>query len=52
MTENVKDGDKLIVDGFQWIADGATVAPVEVTIDDRGIVVMPQQAQPAAAPSK
>lgn len=52
VTENVKDGDKLIVDGFQWIADGATVAPVEVTIDDRGIVVMPQQAQPAAAPSK
>jgi membrane fusion protein, multidrug efflux system len=52
VTENVKDGDKLIVDGFQWIADGATVAPVEVTIDDRGIVVLPQQAQPAAAPSK
>ncbi|UXS02423.1 efflux RND transporter periplasmic adaptor subunit [Agrobacterium tumefaciens] len=50
VTENVKDGDKLIVDGFQWIADGATVAPVEVTIDDRGIVVQP--AQPAAAPSK
>ena len=52
VTENVKDGDKLIVDGFQWIADGAAVAPVEVTIDDRGIVVLPQQAQPAAAPSK
>ncbi|SPZ36738.1 RND multidrug efflux membrane permease [Agrobacterium tumefaciens] len=52
VTENVKDGDKLIVDGFQWIADGATVAPVEVTIDDRGIVVLPQQAPPAAAPSK
>ncbi|MDS7597979.1 efflux RND transporter periplasmic adaptor subunit [Agrobacterium tumefaciens] len=50
VTENIKDGDKLIVDGFQWIADGASVAPVEVTIDDRGIVVPP--AQPAAAPSK
>lgn len=48
VTENVKDGDKLVVDGFQWIADGATVAPVEATIDERGIVVRQQQAQPAA----
>jgi len=48
VTENVKDGDKLIVDGFQWIADGATIAPVEATIDDRGIVVPQKQAQPAA----
>jgi membrane fusion protein (multidrug efflux system) len=49
VTEGIAEGDKLIVDGFQWITDGATVAPVEVTIDARGIVVPP--AQPAA-PSK
>lgn len=45
VTENVKEGDKLIVDGFQWITESAVVAPVEATIDDRGIVV-PQK--PAA----
>ncbi|NTJ43212.1 efflux RND transporter periplasmic adaptor subunit [Agrobacterium larrymoorei] len=49
VAENIKDGDKLIVDGFQWIADGATVAPVEATIDERGIVVPQQPAQPAAS---
>lgn len=48
VTENVKDGDKLIVDGFQWITEGVTIAPVEATIDDRGIVVPQKQAQPAA----
>ncbi|KQQ45497.1 hemolysin secretion protein D [Rhizobium sp. Leaf311] len=52
VTENVKDGDKLVVDGFQWITEGATVAPVEATIDERGLVTPKQQPQaaPAAAP--
>ena len=52
VTEGVKDGDKLIVDGFQWIANAAVVNPVEATIDERGIAVPQQQAQPPAAPSK
>lgn len=39
VTEGVADGDRLIVDGFQWIADGATVAPVEATVDETGLVV-------------
>jgi membrane fusion protein (multidrug efflux system) len=50
VTTGVKDGDKLIVDGFQWIGDGAPIAPVEVTIDDKGLVVT-QPAAPAAAPA-
>ena len=35
----INDGDKLIVDGFQWIADGAAVKPVEATVDDNGLVI-------------
>ena len=50
VTANVKDGDKLIVDGFQWIADAAPVAPVEAKLDENGFVVeaAAAQAQPAA----
>mgnify|MGYP001180877731 CR=1 FL=1 len=47
VTEGVADGDRLIVDGFQWIADGAAVQPVEATVDDQGFVV--EAAKPAAA---
>ncbi len=46
--DSVKDGDKLIVDGFQWIADGATVKPVEATVDAKGFVV-PAAEMPAPA---
>lgn len=38
---DINEGDKLIVDGFQWIADGAAVQPVEATVDDNGLVVEP-----------
>ena len=38
VTEGVKDGDRLIVDGFQKISAGASVTPVEVTIDEDGVV--------------
>lgn len=47
VTQGVADGDRLVVDGFQWIADGATVQPVEATIDDKGFVV--EAPKPAAA---
>ncbi|MDR6820595.1 membrane fusion protein (multidrug efflux system) [Neorhizobium sp. 2083] len=47
VTQGVADGDRLIVDGFQWIADGAAVQPVEATIDDKGFVV--EAPKPAAA---
>lgn len=51
VTTNIKDGDKLIVDGFQWIADAAPVSPVEAKLDENGFVVeaAAAQAQPAAA---
>ncbi len=52
VTENVKDGDKLIVDGFQWITEGATVAPVEATIDERGLVTAQKPAEPAQPAAK
>ncbi|MDP9840376.1 membrane fusion protein (multidrug efflux system) [Neorhizobium huautlense] len=35
----INDGDKLIVDGFQWIADGAAVKPVEATVGEDGLVI-------------
>ncbi|SSC70776.1 unnamed protein product [Ciceribacter sp. T2.26MG-112.2] len=53
VTEGIADGDKLIVDGFQWIGDGAPVAPVEATVDDKGFVVetpKAPEATPAAKP--
>ncbi|MCJ8518793.1 membrane fusion protein (multidrug efflux system) [Pseudorhizobium tarimense] len=43
VAEGVADGDRLVVDGFQWIGDGATVAPVDSTVDDDGLVVQTQQ---------
>jgi membrane fusion protein (multidrug efflux system) len=39
VTDGITDGDRLIVDGFQWIADGAAVQPVEATVNDLGLVV-------------
>lgn len=38
VTEGVADGDKLVVDGVQSIQDGQKVTPVEVRLDDNGIV--------------
>lgn len=38
VVDGVKDGDKLIVDGFQKISDGSAVTPVEVSIDENGVV--------------
>ncbi|WP_313606209.1 efflux RND transporter periplasmic adaptor subunit [Rhizobium sp.] len=39
VTDGIADGDRLIVDGFQWIADGAPVQAVEATVNDQGFVV-------------
>jgi len=49
VASGVQDGDKLIVDGFQWIGDGATVQPVESAVNEQGFVV--ETAAPAAAPA-
>jgi membrane fusion protein (multidrug efflux system) len=39
VTDGVADGDRLIVDGFQWIGDGAPVQPVEATVNEQGFAV-------------
>lgn len=51
VTDNIKDGEKLIVDGFQWIADGAPVAPVDATLDENGFVVETPTAAPTETPA-
>lgn len=38
VTDGVKAGDRLIVDGFQKFSDGAAVQPVAATIDADGVV--------------
>lgn len=38
VTDGLKEGDRLIVDGFQKISAGAGVTPVEATIDADGVV--------------
>ncbi|MBB5277384.1 membrane fusion protein (multidrug efflux system) [Rhizobium rosettiformans] len=49
VASGIEDGDKLIVDGFQWIGDGAPVQPVEAKINADGLVE--ETAAPAAAPA-
>lgn len=38
VTDGLKDGERLIVDGFQKISAGAAVTAVEATIDEDGVV--------------
>jgi membrane fusion protein (multidrug efflux system) len=51
VTEGVADGDRLIVDGFQWITEGAVVQPVEATVNEDGLVVEAAKPDGAAAPA-
>lgn len=46
VTAGAADGDRLVVDGFQKIQAGKPVTPVEIAIDDKG-VVQPVGASPA-----
>ncbi len=50
--DGVKDGDMLIVDGFQKISDGTQVTPVEAVIDEDGVVRQSLSAAPAGSESK
>ncbi|ATN36603.1 hypothetical protein ACO34A_22710 (plasmid) [Rhizobium sp. ACO-34A] len=43
VVDGIKDGDQLIVDGFQKLSDGVAVQPVEATIDDNGVVKQTMQ---------
>lgn len=38
VVDGVENGEKLIVDGFQNISNGASVSPVEATVDENGVV--------------
>ncbi|HVW91059.1 MAG TPA: efflux RND transporter periplasmic adaptor subunit [Devosia sp.] len=52
VTGGISDGAKLIVDGLQKINPGSAVAPVEVTLDDNGVVVEPVAGGAPAAAAK
>ena len=47
VTAGIAPGDRLIVDGLQKIQDGSEVSPLDVTIEDNGVVY---QDMPAAMP--
>lgn len=47
VNEGVTDGDKLIVDGFQWISDNAVVNPIPSEVDAKGFVIE-KSADPAS----
>ena len=38
VTGGIEDGDQVIVDGLQKISAGSEVKPLEVTIDEDGVV--------------
>ena len=52
VTDNVADGDQLIVDGLQNISDGASVKAKPVTIDENGVAHDAEPAAATAAPAK
>jgi membrane fusion protein (multidrug efflux system) len=49
VTAGIGEGDQVIVDGLQKIAAGSAVKPVEVTLDDDGVIHQTIGAAPAAA---
>ena len=49
VTGGVAEGDRVIVDGLQKVSDGSSVSPVEVEIDDDGVVRQEIAAPPAGA---
>lgn len=38
VTDGVENGDRLIVDGFQKISDGAEIKPVDASVNEEGVV--------------
>lgn len=48
VTAGITDGAQLIVDGLQKVQAGAEVSPLEVTLDENGVVVEPSR--PAGMP--
>jgi len=52
VTGGISDGAQVIVDGLQKISNGSPVSPLEVTLDDNGVVVEPAASSAAAGSSK
>ncbi|KAA3508852.1 efflux RND transporter periplasmic adaptor subunit [Agrobacterium vitis] len=52
VNDGVKDGDQLILDGFQSITDNATVKPVPAQIDSKGFVIAPAAGKAATEAPK
>jgi membrane fusion protein (multidrug efflux system) len=52
VTEGIKDGDQLIVDGLQSISDGMVVKTTPVTIDENGVAKSTASPDAATAPAK
>jgi len=50
VTAGVNPGDKLIVDGFQKISDGAAIAPLLVTISEDGVIYQDMETTTEPAP--
>ena len=50
VTEGINDGDRLILDGFQWISDNATVNPIPADVDAKGLVIPKPAPDNAQAP--
>jgi membrane fusion protein (multidrug efflux system) len=52
VTDGVKDGAQLVVDGLQKISDGSAVSPVAVTLDAEGVATDAAPAGTAAPAAK
>lgn len=50
VSDNVADGDKLILDGFQWITDNVVVNPIPADVDEKGFVIEKPASTEAQAP--
>lgn len=46
VTDGISDGDQLIVDGLQKVSQGSEVSPLEVTIEDNGVIYQEAPAVP------
>ncbi|MBF2718206.1 efflux RND transporter periplasmic adaptor subunit [Agrobacterium vitis] len=52
VNDGIKEGDQLILDGFQSITDNATVKPVPSEIDSKGFVIAPAAGKTATEAPK
>ncbi|RWX74480.1 efflux RND transporter periplasmic adaptor subunit [Neorhizobium lilium] len=51
VSDNVADGDRLILDGFQGITDNAVVNPIPAEVDEKGFIIEKPADPNAKAPA-